>query len=65
MNGTLISWFKHRNYGFIRPELTDDEIFCHITDLPNNEPLPKNTRVKFEIGNFGGRRKAINVEVAS
>lgn len=63
MNGIIISWFKYRSYGFIRPELTDDEIFVHVVDLPNKEPLPKGTRVKFELGQFGGRRKAINVRV--
>jgi len=63
MNGILISWFKHRGYGFIRPENSDDEIFVHITDLPNKQPLEKNTRVTFELGQFGGRTKAIDVRV--
>jgi cold shock CspA family protein len=65
MLGTLVSWFNPRSYGFIRPDSPvaglPVEIFAHISDMPNRQPLPKDTRVSFEIGTFGGRTKAINI----
>jgi cold shock CspA family protein len=61
--GILITWFRNRRFGFIRTENSDTEIFVHASDfLPNREPFPKGTRVKFEVGLFGGRPKAIKVE---
>ena len=64
--GTIISWFKPRNYGFLKPDNPvpgcDVELFFHVSDIFNSKPLPKNIRVTFEIGLFGGRRKAIKVK---
>jgi cold shock CspA family protein len=69
MLGTLVSWFNPRSYGFIRPDSPvaglPVEIFVHISDMPNRRPLPKDTRVFFEIGTFGGRTKAIKVTEVS
>ena len=63
--GVIITWFRTRRFGFIRTEDSDTEIFVHASDfLPDGEPFPKGTRVKFEVGKFGGRPKAIRVEVA-
>lgn len=65
MTGTIVSWFEPRAYGFIRPDSPiaggPVEIFAHISDMPNRQPLPKDTRVSFELGIFGGRTKAINI----
>lgn len=65
MLGTIVSWFDHRGYGFIRPDspIADApvEIFIHISDTPDQQPLAVNTRVNFEIGKFGGRTKAVSV----
>jgi cold shock CspA family protein len=64
--GVIVSWFAPRNYGFIRPDNPipgcDMELFFHISDVPNSDPLPKNIRVSFEIGLFGGRRKAVRIK---
>jgi cold shock CspA family protein len=63
--GVIVSWFETRNFGFIRPETPipgcDIELFFHISDCPNAQPLPKNIRVQFEVGLFGGKKKAAKV----
>jgi cold shock CspA family protein len=65
MLGTVVSWFETRNFGFIRPDLPIPgetvEIFVHLSDA--GQPLLKDSRVQFEIGKFGGRTKAVNVQV--
>ena len=64
--GIIITWFRTRRFGFIRADNSDVELFVHASDfLPDGEPFPKGTRVKFEVGMFGGRPKAIKVEVAN
>ena len=62
--GFIVTWFHNRNFGFIRTENSDKELFAHASDFPDGKPIPKGTRVKFQIGMFGGRPKAIKVEVA-
>jgi cold shock CspA family protein len=65
MEGTIVSWFERRSYGFILLDVPvaclPPEIFVHVSDLPNRQPLPTNTRVRFETGKFGGRIKAVKV----
>ncbi len=67
MEGTTVSWFDRRNYGFILPDVPiaglPAEIFVHGSDVVPPHNLPPNTRVSFEIGKFGGRTKAVNVTV--
>ena len=69
MLGTIVSWFNIRSYGFIRPDSPvaglPVEIFAHLSDMPNRQPLPKDTRVSFEVGVFGGRTKAIKIVAVS
>ena len=44
-SGVLVSWFEPRNYGFIHPDHPipncDMELFCHVSDMPNLQPLPQ------------------------
>lgn len=64
MQGTIVSWFEHRGFGFIRrDDSSDTEVFLHVVDCPNRQPLPTSTRVSFNFGMFGGREKAIDVQV--
>ena len=64
MYGRLVTWFPTRRFGFIRAEDADQEVFVHASDFNGGEPFPKGTRVKYEFGTFGGRRKAVNVNKA-
>jgi cold shock CspA family protein len=64
MTGLIVTWLDRKKFGFIRPDGSDEEIFLHISDLPDRESIPVNTRVSFDLGVYGGRKKAINVEVA-
>lgn len=61
MTGLIVTWIPRKGVGFIRPDGSDDEIFLHISDLPNRKPFPVNTRVQFGLGVYGGRKKAINL----
>jgi cold shock CspA family protein len=63
--GVIITWFQNRRFGFIRTENSETELFVHASDFPDKRPFPKGTRVKFQIGMFGGRPKAVRVEVAN
>ncbi len=63
LHGTIVTWFEKRGFGFIRRDDNTDEIFLHLSDVPDRKPLPKNTRVSFELGSLGGRIKAVNVRV--
>ena len=62
--GSIISWFPRRNFGFVKFDIPltalPDELFVHSSDDPN-QTLAKDVRVSFQIGQFGGRHKAINV----
>jgi len=62
MTGLITTWLKRKGFGFVRPDGSDEEIFLHISDLPNRVPIPVNTRVEFGLGIYGGRKKAINVK---
>jgi cold shock CspA family protein len=60
---TVVRWFEQRNFGFIQPDTEPKELFVYLTDTANQQPLPRNARVTYEIGHFGGRAKAIKVAV--
>lgn len=62
MTGLVVTWVRNRGFGFIRPDGCDDELFVHRIDLtPIQQSLLVNTRVTFDIGVYGGRKKAVNV----
>ena len=63
MNGTVASWFARRNYGFIQLDRSPDEIFVHVSDLPDRKPIPVGTPVTFEVIDYAGRPKATRVQV--
>jgi len=62
VSGTVTAWTR-RHFGFIAVDGNPDELFLHLTDCPNREPLTVNTRVRFQIVTYGARLKAANVEV--
>jgi cold shock CspA family protein len=59
--GTLIRWTE-RNFGFIREDESGQDIFTHVSGFAAKVALPKNTRVKFNIGTRNGNQIAVNVE---
>ena len=63
MQGKIITWFDHRGFGFVRPDDSPTEVFVHISDVSNPDLLAVNTRISFELGKFGGRPKAVRVDV--
>jgi cold shock CspA family protein len=63
ITGLVVDWIDRKKFGFILPDGSDSEIFIHITDCPGRQPLAVNTRVSFELGAYGGRKKATQVRV--
>jgi cold shock CspA family protein len=63
MQGTIVTWFERRGFGFVKPDDSPTELFIHISDVPKRESLPINTRISYEIGSFGGKQKAVQIRV--
>lgn len=67
MTGIILDYSPVKGYGFIasRTGEIDENIFVHRSDMPypwKHREL-KDQPCKFEIGEFRGKRTAINVEV--
>ena len=60
MTGALMVWFEARSYGFIRPDTSTVEVFVHRSDFIGAVP-PKGTKVSFDVVEYCGRSKAVNV----
>jgi len=39
--GIIVSWFDNKGFGFIRPEVGNDEHFFHISDFVTYEARPE------------------------
>jgi cold shock CspA family protein len=64
LHGQISVWFPQRRYGFIRPNDSPEEIFFHMADVVGGKPLPKWSRVSFEMRKNGHRTKAVKVQLA-
>lgn len=62
LTGTLVTWYANRRYGFIAPDLTNTEIFVHLSDIAGGIPIAPNTKVQYEMTLFNGRTKAVKVQ---
>lgn len=48
MEGIVVKFDKKRGFGFIRSETLSEDVFVHIRDLPNRQPLSVGQQVQFE-----------------
>ena len=68
MTGKLIEWHVDRAYGWIAFN-NGRQVFTHISDWTNLDDVPQiGQTVEFDVAenkNHPGRRKAVNVRVAS
>ena len=61
--GTLAAWMEKRNFAYITPDTAGDpEVFVHLSDIVGGVPLPRNSRVQYELVMFGGKTKAARVQ---
>jgi len=61
-----VRWFDPaRGYGFLIPDVGDDDIFVHHSGIgfgkPGRRNLQKGARVEFEVTQKDGRTHAVNV----
>jgi len=61
-----VRWFDPaRGYGFLIPEVGEDDIFIHHSGIgfgkPGRRNLEKGAKVSFEIAERDGRKHALNV----
>jgi CspA family cold shock protein len=64
--GTVVWFSVPLNYGFIKEDKTQQDIFCHFSDIVADgfKLLKAGQKVRFKIGkNRAGRDKAIEVEI--
>ena len=65
MNGRFRFWDGVRAYGFIRPDNSAEDVFCHATKIRDGGPKPrKGSRCEFYLGDArDGRKQAVMVRV--
>jgi cold shock CspA family protein len=64
MQGQINRFLQERHYGFLT--YTDGELFFHeldATSLP--KPIKRGDQCEFDIGDYKGKRKAINLRPLS
>lgn len=60
--GKIKIYHQNRGFGFIEEDISDKDIFFHISDFPNKNILPKiGEKLTFEIGQDNGKIKAVNI----
>lgn len=65
MKGTIKTWHHRKGFGFIAIENGED-IFLHITDIPDKQKPEIGESVVFDVGpGRDGKTKAINVRLAN
>lgn len=62
MTGIVITTLSHRGFSFIADDETREEIFAHSSDYPSGKIFPKNTKVSFDLADWRGKQKAVNIQ---
>lgn len=61
MQGTVKFFHDQKNYGFIETEDMDDDVFFHVSELPEGESVAEGDEVEFEQEEGDRGPKAVNV----
>ncbi len=62
--GKIKSWNRKKGYGFITPDQGGEELFLHISQIPGRTPPKIGQSVRYQIGEFKGRKQAIGARLA-
>lgn len=63
MRGVVVRFNHDRGFGFIRPDEPGDDVFVHVTDVPNRQPLAVGQRVEFDAVSTRKGLQARNIEL--
>ncbi len=63
MNGKIVKYFSRRGFGFITPENSQDEIFFHVSNFPEEAPPEIGQSVGFELIETPKGNEAKNITV--
>jgi cold shock CspA family protein len=63
MNGKIIKYFSRRGFGFIAPENSQEEIFFHISNYPEQVQPEIGNDVEFELFETPKGNEATNIKL--
>ena len=58
LQGTVISWFDDKGYGFVRPDRGGDDVFLHMTDVHGRRRPKVGSVIRFDLGTEQGKARA-------
>ncbi len=62
MTGKVTVFGPYKHFGFLKPSDSDDQIFFHENNLaPGHAPPEKGTLVRYDVGEYLGRKGAKNI----
>lgn len=65
MKGKIIKYFSFRGFGFIAPESSQDEIFFHVSNYPEQVQPEIGKDVEFELIETPKGKEATNIQILS
>jgi len=63
MNGKIIKYFSRRGFGFIAPEDSQDEIFFHVSNYPEQVEPEIGKDLEFEVIETPKGKEAKNIKI--
>ena len=63
MNGKIVKYFSRRGFGFIAPEDSQDEIFFHVSNYPEQVEPEIGKDVEFELIETPKGKEATKIEI--
>jgi cold shock CspA family protein len=63
MKGKIIKYFSFRGFGFISPENSQEEVFFHVSNYPEQVPPEIGKDVEFELIETPKGKEATNIKI--
>jgi cold shock CspA family protein len=65
MNGKIVKYFSRRGFGFIVPENSQDEIFFHVSNYPEEVQPEIGKDIEFDVIETPKGKEAKNIKILS